>query len=155
MYRYGQPPRSARSKHKQTLLILALLILLIVSISLFIAYRSASRIGANTREVLTGHIFNEVSLAKASAYQLTPTSGSKAASMISIVRQHVYATRTLNELSNSIYGVSIANETTLNNCIAYLDECDLRLQKGTTRSETYTSLRTAIDELQAQMTGPE
>lgn len=149
MYRYGQSARGSRSRQQQTLVLLLLLALAIACISLAIAYSGAARANANTRQELINRMQAEVNQAQQRAYQLSQTSGSKIESMIATVRQHVYAARTINEMTSAIYGPGnvLVSETLINNCVADLDQCDQKLQTGSVLTDTYTSLRTHIDAL--------
>lgn len=152
MYRYGQPPRSSRSKYQQTVLLLLLLVLIVTSVSLAIAYADASRANDTTRNALLLRLKNEISWARTRASQLLPTGGSKTESAVATVRQHVYAVRTVNELTASIYGAGkvLINEASINVCVGLLDECDVKIQSGAVVTDTYNSLVNAIEDLVSQ-----
>ncbi len=152
MYRYGPTTRNSRSRQQQTLLLLVVLVLLIVCVALAYVYSTASRINANTRSVVIARMQAEVTQAKTSAYQLSQTGGSMTASMIAIVRQHVYAAHTINEMTAGIYGAGnvLVGESYINSCISLLGDCDEGLQGGVPLADTFTKLRTAIDDLLKQ-----
>ena len=143
----GRPNRSNR--HSTTLYQLAIFILVIACISLFIAYRNASNTSANTRAMLVSRMQKEATDAKARAYELTQSGGSKLDALVAVVRQHVYAMKTINDITAGIYGPGnvLVNETSINNCIVYLDESDKKNQTGAVRTGTFTSLREAIDQV--------
>ena len=148
-HRYGQQPRGSRSRQQLTFILLLVLALAIACISLTVAYSGAARANANTRQELINRIQAEVNQARQRAYQLSQTGGSKSESMVAMVRQHVYAARTINEMTSAIYGAGnvLVTETLINNCVADLDQCDQKLQTGSVTTDTYTSLRTNIDAL--------
>ena len=149
MYRYTHATHNARFKRRQTLFILALLLLCIVAISLGFAYVRASRINHNTRDVLVARIKTEASHARNSAYLLSQTSGSNIESTVASVRKHVHATQVLNEMTSSIYGPGalLVDETLIKNCTNALDECDTKLKTGATLIDAAATLRLVVDAL--------
>ena len=154
MYRYGQPSRSSNaSKTQQTILLLLLLAVTIVCIGLAFAYSSASRVNDNTHRVLVQRMQIEVSNARTRAAQLLPTGGSRTESMVATVRQHVYAVRTINEMTALIYGPGnvLVNEMLINKCIELLDQCDQKMQRGEVVTGTFDELNSAIEVLYEQV----
>ncbi len=149
MYRYNQPYRGGRSRNFQTVLQLVTLLLFIATVSLGFAFFRTSRINTNTHNVLIARLQNEVSQAKTSAEQLTGNGGSKVASLIATVRQHVYAARVLNEVSTGIYGPGnvLVQDALINDCITVLNTCDRGVQTGAVLTGVYAELGVAVTKL--------
>lgn len=149
MYRYPTSTSSLKMRRRMSILLVLTLVLAIACISLGIAYGRAANANVNTSKILVAKAQNEVSNAKTRAYQLTQASSSSVAAMVAQVRQHVYALHQINELTTGIYGGRqvFIDETLLTTCDEFLNECDAKIQGGSSLSVTFVNLRDAIDAL--------
>lgn len=148
-HRYPRSTPRRMSKRNRTIVGFAILILLVLTVALLVGYLNANSANQRTRTSLIEKVQNEVSQARNRATQLSQTSGSATASMVSLVRQHVYGVRMLNELTSNIYGSGslLVSDTSINLCISYLDQLDSNIQAGNNLTQTFTLLRDAIEEL--------
>lgn len=148
-HRYPKAMPRRMSKRNRTIVGFAILILLVLTVALLVGYVGATTANSRTRLSLIEKVQNEVSQARNRATQLSQTSGSATASMVALVRQHIYGARLLNELTSNIYGTGnlLVSDASINLCINYLDQLDHNLQTGTNLTSTFTLLRDAIEEL--------
>lgn len=149
MYSFQAGGSRRKSKQITRLLYLIIFILVIALAGVSFAYVKAARVSGATSDALIARAVSEAGAAQSAVYRLTQSSGTNTASQLASVRGHVYVLQSLNTLTANIYGAGtiVADADLLSDCVATLDECDLRLQAGSVLTDLTTQLRDQIDEL--------
>ena len=155
MYSFQAGGNRRKNKQLVRLLYIIIFILVIALAGVTFAYVKAARVSEVTSEALIARAVSEAGSAQNAVYRLTQSSGTNTASQLASVRGHVYVLQSLNTLTANIYGAGtiVADADLLSDCVATLDECDLRLQAGSVLTDLTTQLRDQIDELVASFGG--
>jgi len=148
MYRSTLRAQGISRKTRDMMLIL-LGLLLVGNIVQFALGLSSTGRDAQLRNVLVSRVKSDVSNALNISSQLSRTGGSNTQRFLGEIRQYLYGATQLNEMTNSLYGNGqmLVPQTTIDNAIRAVDECESRRQEGLALDTPLTELWQLMNEL--------
>ena len=145
---YSFEANAGRRKHVRTIRLLTvfIILLLVLLIGTILVLTRSRSVASNLTDILIPRAASEVSDAQTSVYRLTQGGGNNIP-LLANIRSHIYSLQVLNQVAQNVYGPStvIVDPSLITECLALLDQTELRLQSGNVLTQQFIELRDKID----------
>lgn len=147
MYTFQANAGRRRDRNAKRLLLVIIFLLAIALAGVSYSFIRARGMEDRVGDAVYACAVSEAENAQSAVYHLTQSSGTNTSNLLSIVRGHIYALQSLNDLAAGIYGpgTAVTDEALLDACVETIDSCDARLQAGLVYTDLLTDLRDQVE----------